>query len=115
MRTLTFRIYKDEIDAIRLAFIRRYFIVFEESEQILTVEGSKDDILKLYDSYLLSDDKFKAAFPEFVTHSERVAYTEKMCESIKDYFRNTLCDIIKNGADTEEFRRLQKIYLNELR
>ena len=115
MKTLTFRIYKNEIDAIRLAFIRRYFIVFEESEQILTVEGSKDDILKLYDNYLLNDDKFKYAFPEFVTHSERVAYTEKMCKSIKDYFRNTLCDIINNGEETPEFARLRKIYLNELR
>ena len=115
MKTLTFRIYKDEIDAIRLAFIRRYFIVFAESEKVLTVEGSKDDIIKLYDNYLLDDAQFKEAFPEFITHAERVRYTEKLCESIKDYFRNTLCEIINNGEETEEFNRLRKIYLNELR
>ena len=115
MKTLTFRIYKNEIDATRLAFIRKHFIVFEESEQVLTVEGSKDDILKLYDNYLLSEAQFKAAYPEYMTYTERVAYTEKMCESIKDYFRNALCEIINNGEETPEVVRLRKIYLNELR
>lgn len=115
MRTLTLRIYKNEIDATRLAFIRKHFVVFEESEQVLTVEGSKDDILKLYDNYLLSDAQFKAAFPEYMTYTERVAYTEKMCECIKNYFRSTLCEIIANGEETEEFRRMRKLYLNELK
>ena len=115
MKTLTFRIYKDEIDAARLAFIRKNFSIYEESEKVLTVEGSKDDILKLYDCYLLDEAQFKAAFPEFMTYAERVAYTGKMCECIKDYFRNTLCEIIANGEETEEFRRMRKLYLNELR
>ena len=115
MRTLTLRIYKNEIDATRLAFIRKNFAVFEESEQVLTVEGSKDDILKLYDNYLLSEAQFKAAYPEFMTYSERVAYTDKMCECIKNYFRDALCEIMANGEETEEFRRLRKLYLNELR
>ena len=115
MKTLTFRIYKDEIDAARLAFIRKSFSIYEESEKVLTVEGSKDDILKLYDNYLLSDAQFKAAFPEYMTYTERVAYTEKMCECIKNYFRNTLCEIIANGEETAEFARLRKIYLNELK
>lgn len=115
MRTLTLRIYKNEIDATRLAFIRKHFVAFEESEQVLTVEGSKDDILKLYDNYLLSDAQFKEACPEYMTYTERVAYTEKMCECIKNYFRSTLCEIIANGEETEEFRRMRKLYLNELR
>ena len=115
MGTLTLRIYKKEIDATRLAFIRKSFSIYEESEQVLTVEGSKDDILKLYDNYLLSDEQFKAVYPEYMTYTERVAYTEKMCESIKDYFRNALCEIIDNGEETPEFARLRKIYLNELR
>lgn len=115
MKTLTLRIYKNEIDATRLAFIRKSFSVYEESEKVLTVEGSKDEILKLYDNYLLNDSQFKAAYPEFMTYSERVAYTDKMCESIKTYFRATLCEIIANGEETEEFRRMRKLYLNELR
>ena len=114
METLTLRIYKDEIDANRLAFIRAHFIVFKESEKVLTVEGSKDDILKLYDNYLLEEAQFKAAFPEYMTYTERVKYTEKMCKSIKDYFRKALCEIIDNGEETEEFKRLSKIYLHEL-
>ena len=115
MTTLTLRIYKNEIDATRLAFIRKSFSIYEESEKVLTVEGSKDDILKLYDSFLLNDAQFKAAFPEYMTYTERVAYTDKMCESIKVYFSKTLCEIIENGEETEEFRRLRELYLNELR
>lgn len=116
MKTLTLRIYKNEINAMRLAFIRKSFSIYEESEKVLTVEGSKDDILKLYDNYLLSDGQFKAAYPEYMTHTERVEFTEKMCRSIKDYFRDTLCDIIiANGASTPEFERLRKIYLDELK
>ena len=113
--TLTLRIYKNEISSDRLAFIRKTFSIYEESEKVLTVEGSKDDILKLYDCYLLDEAQFKAAFPEYMTYTERVAYTEKMCECIKNYFRNTLCEIINNGEETPEFARLRKIYLNELR
>ena len=113
--TLTLRIYKNEIDAIRLAFIRKYFIVFAESDKVLTVEGSKDDIIKLYDNYLLDDAQFKEAYPEYMTHEERVKYTEKMCECIKSYFRDTLCEIMNNGEETPEFARLRKIYLDELR
>ena len=114
MKNLTLRIDKSEIDATRMAFIRKNFIVFDESEKFLTVEGSKDDILKLYDSYLLSEDKFKAAFPDYLTYTERVKYTEKMCESIKIYIKKALCEIIDNGEETPEFERLCKIYLNEL-
>ena len=115
MSTLTLRIYKNEIDAARLAFIRKSFSIYEESEKVLTVEGSKDDILKLYDCYLLDEAQFKAAYPEFMTYAERVAYTEKMCECIKDYFRHALCEIIDNGEETEEFSRLRRLYLNELK
>lgn len=115
MKTLTLRIYKDEIDAARMAFIRKSFSIYEESEKVLTVEGSKDDILKLYDNYLLSEAQFKEAYPEYMTYTERISYTEKMCECIKDYFRVTLCEIIANGEETPEFARLLKIYLNELR
>ena len=114
MKTMTIRIYRNEIDAIRLAFIREHFVVFEETEKFLTVEGSKDDILKLYDNYLLSDAQFKEAYPDYMTYAERVKYTEKMCKSIKDYFRKALCEIIDNGEETEEFKRLSKIYLSEL-
>ena len=114
MKTLTFRIYKNEIDAARLAFIRKSFSIYEETEKVLTVEGSKDDILKLYDNYLLNDAQFRAAYPDFMTYAERVAYTGKMCECIKKYFREALCEIITNGEETEEFSRLRKLYLNEL-
>lgn len=114
MTTLALRIYKDEINGNRLDFIRHTFTVFEESERVLSVEGSEEDIVKLYDNCLLSDDRFKQAFPEYRTYTERLEYTREKCESIKAYFRHTLCDIIANGEATEEFRQLQRIYLDNL-
>ena len=115
MATLTLRIFKNEIDSIRLAFIRKTFSIYEESEKVLTVEGSKDDILKLYDNYLLDEAQFKAAYPEYMTYTERVAYTDKLCQRIKNDFAQTLCNIINNGIETPEFARLRDLYLNELR
>ena len=115
MTTLALRIYKNEIDSNRLNFIRRTFTVFEESEKVLSVEGSEEDIVKLYDNCLLSDERFKQAFPEYMTQAERVEYTNKKCESIRAYFRDTLCDIIANGEETEEFARFRSIYLDNLR
>lgn len=114
MTQLTLRIYKNEIDSNRLNFIRLNF-EYEESEKVLTVEGSKEDIVKLYDNCLRSDEHFKQAFPNYLTYTERIEYTREKCESIKAYFRDTLCDIISNGEETPEFARLRKIYLNELK
>ena len=115
MTTLALRIYKDEVSENRLSFIRRTFTVFEESEKVLSVEGSEEDIVKLYDNCLLSDKRFKQAFPEYRTYTERIEYTREKCESIKAYFRQTLCDIIANGEATEESRQLQRLYLDNLR
>ena len=115
MATLTFRIYKNELDENRLDYIRkRYQAHIAETEKVLTVEGEKEDILKLYETYLLSEARFKAAYPDYMTKSDRIEYTREKCESIKAYFRHTLCDIIANGEATEEFRQLQRIYLDNL-
>ena len=113
--TLSLRIYKNEIAEDRLKFIRKSFTVAEESEKVLTVEGEKETICTLFNYYLSSDADFKAAFPEYMTYTQRVAYTEKMCRRIKDDFAQTLCNIINNGAETAEFARLRDLYLNELR
>lgn len=114
MKTLTLRIYKNEIDATRLAFIRKSFTIFEESEKVLTVEGERDDIVKLFDCYLLDENEFKANYPDYLTYAERVAYTERMCQKIKNDFATALCHIINIGERTDEFMRLCEIYLNEL-
>ena len=114
MNTVTLRIYKNEIDATRLAFIRKNFSIFMESPKVLTVQGDSEEMEKLYSCYLLNDNRFKAVFPDYLTYAERVRYTEEKCESIKNYFRDTLCEIIDNGERTEEFMRLREIYLKEL-
>ena len=115
MKTFTLRIYKNEIDATRLAYIRKHFAIFMESPKVLTVQGDEKEMEKLYSCYLLDDNRFKAVFPDYLTYTERVRYTEEKCESIRDYFRNTLCEIISNGERTDEFMKLREIYLNELK
>ena len=114
MKTLTLRIYKSEIDATRLAYIRKSFSVFMESPKVLTVQGEEKEMEKLYSCYLLDENGFKAVFPDYLTQAERVRYTEEMCKKIKNDFAAALCHIINNGERTEEFWRLREIYLNEL-
>ena len=115
MATLALRIYKDEISDNRLNFIRRTFTVFEESEKVLSVEGSEEDIVKLYDNCLLCDEQFKQAFPEYRTYTERIEYTREKCESIKAYFRDALCDIIANGELNTDYEGLRQLYLQYLK
>ena len=89
MATLTFRIYKNELDENRLDDIRkRYQAHIAETEKVLTVEGEKEDILKLYENYLLSEARFKAAFPDYMTRAERAEYTLKKVEAVKSYVQN---------------------------
>lgn len=115
MKTFTLRIYKNEIGATRLAYIRKSFSIFMESPKVLTVQGNSEEMEKLYSCYLLDDNRFKAVFPDYLTQAERVAYTERMCQKIKNDFAATLCHIINNGEKTEEFWRLREIYLDELK
>ena len=114
MKTFTLRIYKNEIDATRLAFIRKHFALFMESPKVLTVQGDSEEMEKLYSCYLLDDNRFKSVFPDYLTQAERVRYTEEMCKKIKNDFAAALCHIINNGEMTDEFWRLREIYLNEL-
>lgn len=115
MTTLALRIYKDEISDNRLNFIRRTFTVFEESEKVLSVEGSGEDIVKLYDNCLLSDERFKQAFPNYMTRAERAEYTLTKLEGVKSYVQNALLEIIANGELNEDFARLRQLYLQYLK
>lgn len=115
MAQLTLRIYKDEIDGNRMNFIRSTFTVFDESDKVLLVEGSEEDIVKLYDNCLLSDERFKQAFPEYRTYTERIEHTNAVLESVSDHIRTALCDIIATGAKTKEFKILREFYLEHLK
>lgn len=113
--TLSLHIYKNEVAADRLSFIRKSFEVVEESEKVLTVAGEKDTILSLYDNYLSTDADFKAAFPEFMTKEERIAYTQKKVQEIILNVGRDLCDIIAHGECTEEFWKIREAYLQYMR
>lgn len=115
MATLALRIYKNEISDDRLNFIRRTFTVFEESENVLSVEGSEEDIVKLYDNYLLSDERFKQAFPDYMTRAERAVYTNDKVEEVRTYVQNALLDIIAKGELNAEYEILRQLYLQYLK
>ena len=116
MATLTFRIYKNELDENRLDYIRkRYSTHIVETEKVLTVEGEKEDILKLNDNYLLSESKFKAAFPDYMTRAERAVYTNKKVEEVRAYVQNALLEILANGELNAEFGMLRQLYLQYLK
>ena len=116
MATLTFRIYKNELDGNRLDYIRkRYSTHIVETEKVLTVEGEKEDILKLYENYLLSDSQFKKAFPDYMTRAERAVYTNDKVEEVKSYVQNALLDIIAKGELNAEYEMLRRLYLEHLK
>ena len=116
MATLTFRIYKNELDGNRLDYIRkRYSKHIVETEKVMTVEGEKEDILKLYDNYLSSEARFKAAFPDYMTQAERVEYTHEKIEGVKSYVQNALLEILAKGELNEDFEGLRQIYLQYLK
>lgn len=113
--TLSLRIYKNEIAADRLKFICKSFTVAEESEKVLTIEGEKETICTLFDCYLSSDADFKAAFPEYMTKKERIAYTQNKVQEIILQVGEGLCDIIANGEYTDDFRKIREAYLQYMR
>ena len=115
MATLSLRIYKNEVSENRLNFVRRTFTVFEESENVLSVEGSEEDIVKLYDNCLLSDERFKQAFPDYMTRAERAEYTLTKVEQVKSYVQNALLEIIANGELNADYEALRQIYLQYLK
>lgn len=115
MAQLTLRIYKDEVSDDRLNFISRNFEVYEETERVISVEGSEEDIVKLYDNCLLSDERFKQAFPNYMTRAERAEYTLTKLEGAKSYVQNALLEIIANGELNEDFARLRQLYLQYLK
>ena len=113
--TLTLRIYKDEVAADRLKFIRKSFTVAEETEKVITIEGEKETICNLLDCCLSSDADFKAAFPEFMTKEERVKYTQDKIQEIVWAVGQGLCDIIAKGEWSEDFAKLRDAYLQYMR
>ena len=115
MATLTFRIHKNELDENRLDYIRkRYQAHIIDTPKVLEVVGEKEDILKLYENYLLSESKFKAAFPDYMTRAERSEYTLKKVEAVKSYVQNALLEIIANGELNAEYAMLRDLYLEHL-
>jgi hypothetical protein len=111
MKTLlTLVVYKNEYKPLHVEFFKKSFAVVNESEKALEIEGYENELEKVQKLMFATDEEVKAEFPTFVTEEERRAYTEKRFHEVCDTMRNTLLDMIQNGAVNEDFRQLKETY-----
>lgn len=111
MKTLlTLVVYKNEYKPLHVEFFKKSFAVVNESENALEIEGYENELEKVQKLMFATDEEVKAEFPTFVTEEERRAYTEKRFHEVCDTMRNTLLDMIQNGAVNEDFRQLKETY-----
>lgn len=109
------RIYKNEYGVRHLNFIRKTFTVSGETEKVLTIIGEEVELEKVMSAMFLTDEQFKAIFPDFQTEKECAEWTRKQLADLKDNIAKTLCRIINDG-DTNNplFAKFRSFYLNEL-
>lgn len=109
------RIYKNEYGVRHLNFIRKKFEVTGETEKTLEVVGKEQDLEMLMSAMFLTDEQFKAVFPDYQTEKERQEWTRKELADLKDTIARTLCRIINDGdMNNPLFDKFRSFYLNEL-
>lgn len=109
------RIYKNEYGVRHLNFIRKKFEVTGETEKTLEVVGKEQDLETLMSAMFLTDEQFKALFPDYQTEKERQEWTRKELADLKDTIARTLCRIINDGdMNNPLFDKFRSFYLNEL-
>lgn len=109
------RIYKNEYQPAQLNYIKGIFNVIEESKNIITITGDEVQLHKVMSAMLLTDERFKEVFPEYVTVAERQAITRKELEALKDTIATTLCKCIRDGVtDNDLFWEMRDFYLNKI-
>lgn len=109
------RIYKNEYGVRHLNFIRKKFEVTGETEKTLEVVGKEQDLEMLMSAMFLTDEQFKAVFPDYQTEKECQEWIRKELADLEDTIARTLCRIIYDG-DTNNplFVKFRSFYLNEL-
>lgn len=109
------QVYKNEYGVRHLNFIRKTFTVSGETEKVLTIIGEEVELEKVMSAMFLTDEQFKAIFPDYQTEKECQEWTCKQLADLKDNIAKTLCHIINDG-DTNNplFAKFRSFYLNEL-
>ena len=106
------RIYKNEYQPAQLNYIKGVFNVVEESDNTITIIGDEINLNKVMSAIFVTDNDFKAIFPEYVTVAERRAITRKELNNLKDQIATTLCRCIRDGVtDDDFFTELRDFYL----
>lgn len=110
--TMTLRVYKNEYEPKQIAFIATQFDVVFESESMLTISGTPDDLERVMSAMFCNEEQFKTIFPKFITEAERQAYTTARYNDAKRLIQTTLLEIINHGIVGSEFQKLYSIYQN---
>lgn len=84
------RIYKNEYGVRHLNFIRKKFEVTGETEKTLEVVGKEQDLEMLMSAMFLTDEQFKAVFPDYQTEKECQEWTRKELADLEDTIARTL-------------------------
>lgn len=109
------RIYKNEYSERQLAYIRKHYTVVNETEKVLSIESTEDEINKIQSAMFRTDEQFKKIFPEYMTKVDRELYTAAKLAELKSHIADTLLDCINNGdTDSEEFASVRSFYLHDL-
>ena len=103
---------KNEYQPAQLNYIKGVFNVVEESANTITIIGDEINLNKVMSAIFVTDNNFKAIFPEYVTVAERRAITRKELNNLKDQIATTLCRCIRDGVtDDDFFTELRDFYL----
>lgn len=110
------RIYKNEYSERQLAYIRKHYTVVGETEKVLRIESTEDELDKVQSAMFRTDEQFKAVFPDYMTKAERELYTATKLAELRSHIADTLLDCINNGeTDSEEFANVRSFYLHDLK
>lgn len=77
--TMTLRVYKNEYEPKQIAFIATQFDVVFESESMLTISGTPDDLERVMSAMFCNEEQFKTIFPKFITEAERQGIEPDNC------------------------------------
>lgn len=110
----TLNVYKAEYNEFQLRYIRENYTVLTETDNVITISGSKSKLEKIMKNCFVSDEEFKETFPEYITKKERELHTLVKFNALKSQIQTALLEAINdNCTDSEIFNKFQEFYIHE--
>lgn len=112
---LTLRVYKEEYNDNQLSFLSGLFEVVDETANVLTISGTQGELELVMENAFTNDEKFKVAFPEYLTEEERKENTKREFDEITMQIGRALCRTFKTGdINSPIARKYRDFFVNEL-